>query len=79
MAIKVISKEAPAELAKEVTCTHCGWTHSYLKGDVKHAIHYDYGGGSDSWWYILCQNTKCLRVEGVVKTKKRNYIEVKRP
>lgn len=74
MAIEVISKTPPNDLYKEAVCKQCGWTHRYIAGDVQTAIHHDYGGGSDSWYYITCLNEFCFTDQN-----KRSVIEVKRP
>ena len=77
MAVQVVSKNPPAELYKEVACKQCGWTYRYLAGDVKMAIHHDYGGGSAAWYYIPCLNEACFNDSS--SQTKRSVIEVKRP
>lgn len=37
-----------------VECWNCNAQLSYVHADVKEKIHYDYGGGSDSYKYITC-------------------------
>jgi hypothetical protein len=76
MSIQVTNKTPPEELYRKVVCQSCGWEHKYLPGDIQEAIHTDYGGGSEAWWFIPCQNELCVdknRIDG------RTKIEVKRP
>ena len=42
--------------AKEVTHTKCGAVISYFEREVQSAIYHDYGGGSDTWYWITCPN-----------------------
>lgn len=88
MAITVINRIPSPTVLKTVVCKNCGWEHSYAPIDVQESISHDYGGGSDAWWYIRCQNPACLpkknssftgadpKTFGAYQT---NYIEVKRP
>lgn len=41
---------------KKTTHSDCGAVISYFKNEVQSAVHYDYGGGSDTWYYIICPN-----------------------
>jgi len=75
--IKIISKNPPKEMYKEVICKRCGWMYSYIPfRDAIKITYTDYGGGHGTWYYIPCLNEACSdpdRVDG--KTK----IEVETP
>lgn len=44
---------------KTITHNHCGAVIEYFEYEVKSYVHYDYGGGSDTVYYIECPNPKC--------------------
>lgn len=75
--IKIISKEPPKEMYKEVVCKRCGWTYGYIPlRDAIKVKTQDYGGGVEVWYYILCLNEQCSDPDSENgKTK----IEVKEP
>lgn len=39
-----------------VTCRQCAHRLEYVGNDIKSGMHYDYGGGSDRVYYIICPN-----------------------
>ena len=41
---------------KKVTHDECGAVISYFTNEVDSAVSYDYGGGSERWFYIICPN-----------------------
>jgi len=42
--------------AKRVTHSHCGAVVEYFESEVKSFLHTDYGGGTDTIYYIICPN-----------------------
>lgn len=40
----------------QATCKTCASILEYWEQEVQRAIHTDYGGGSESWEYIVCPN-----------------------
>ncbi len=46
--------------AKELRVTHkeCGAVIGYFPNEVQSAQNYDYGGGSETWYFIECPNCK---------------------
>ena len=54
MTVKIIKTEPDRKVIKEVVCNNCGVTLQYVPNDVKNYVHNDYGGGSDTIYYIDC-------------------------
>ena len=52
--VTVVNTVPHPSVIKEVVCRNCGATLSYVPADVKKEIHKDYGGGSDTIYYIRC-------------------------
>lgn len=52
--VTVVSTVPHPSVVKEVVCRNCGSTLSYVPKDIKEQRHYDYGGGSDNYYYIEC-------------------------
>lgn len=44
------------ELEKQVTHKKCGALIGYYPKEVQSSVYHDYGGGSDTWYYIICPN-----------------------
>jgi len=44
------------ELEKTVTHKKCGALVGYYPKEVQSGTYHDYGGGSDTWYYIICPN-----------------------
>jgi hypothetical protein len=44
--------------SEELTVVHksCGAKIGYYENETKSAVHEDYGGGRDTWYYIICPN-----------------------
>lgn len=51
---KVISIDP--KCAKRVTHTECGAIIEYFANEIEIKVHYDYGGGSDTYAYLTCPN-----------------------
>jgi len=50
---------------RKVTHRDCGAVIGYFQNEVRHETHYDYGGGSDLYYYIPCPNCgKKVEVKG---------------
>lgn len=58
MTIKIVNETPDKSVVKQVVCKHCGVTLDYVPNDVITGTHYDYGGGSDNVYYIVCLNCK---------------------
>lgn len=41
---------------KNITHRKCGAKIGYYPIEVQSAIHHDIGGGSDTWYYVICPN-----------------------
>lgn len=54
MAIRIIDTQPHKSVVKEIVCRNCGVTLEYTPNDVKDYISHDYGGGSDTYYYIPC-------------------------
>lgn len=54
MAAKVVKIDK--KKMKRVTHSDCGAVVEYFQNEVQSFIHYDYGGGSDVVYYIVCPN-----------------------
>lgn len=46
------------DVSKELEVTHreCGAVIGYFRNEVQNSVSYDYGGGSDEWYWIICPN-----------------------
>ena len=52
--MKVLQKGRDRDVGKEHTCSQCGSLLLVLPIDVKSYVSYDYGGGSDTVYYVNC-------------------------
>lgn len=50
--------EIMPEHEKIIVHKDCGAKIGYYPSEVKSAIYYDYGGGSDTWYYIKCPHCR---------------------
>jgi hypothetical protein len=57
MVVKVVS-EKPVKTKRQV-CPKCGYELEYTGEDVESFVHHDYGGGSDTVYYIMCPRQTC--------------------
>lgn len=57
MVVRVIS-DKPIK-TKKCTCTKCGYELEYTGEDVSFYNHTDYGGGSDTYYFIICPRETC--------------------
>ncbi len=55
--VKVIS-EKPVK-TKKVICSKCGYELEYTGEDVTSTNHTDYGGGTDTYYWIKCPRESC--------------------
>ena len=65
MVIKVKSKKPIRTYT--VICDECEYELEYTKEDIKSGTHYDYGGGSDIVYYIVCPRRSCKNEISVSK------------
>jgi len=63
--VKIINEVPHPSIIKEVLCRNCGCTLSYTPNDVVQSRHFDYGGGSDLIYHIVCP--KCTYKVSVSK------------
>lgn len=61
MTVRIIGN-AKSKLRK-AECDGCAKELSYIGNDVQEAIHTDYGGGSEKWWFITCPCGKKIEVK----------------
>jgi len=54
MVIKVIKEGPDPSVVKQVVCSHCGATLEYTPIDVQQRSYTDYGGDSDTSYWINC-------------------------
>jgi hypothetical protein len=54
MTVKIIKTEPDPKVVKQVVCRNCGVTLEYVPRDVKSQVTHDYGGGSDTDYFIEC-------------------------
>lgn len=59
MVVKVIDETPDPEVIKRVSCGNCGVRLEFVPRDIQSYVHHDYGGGSDTIYYIDCP--KCLK------------------
>lgn len=50
--VQVVGKDPGA--VKRVTCKGCASILEYTQSEIQNFTHYDYGGGSDIVYYIIC-------------------------
>jgi RNase P subunit RPR2 len=63
--VTIVKKEPHPSVIKEVICRNCGATLNYVPNEVKSEVHRDYGGGSDTYYFIDCPScTKKVSVKG---------------
>lgn len=55
--VKVIS-EKPIK-TKTIVCPNCGYDLEYTGEDVRSHTASDYGGGSDTYYHIVCPRNSC--------------------
>jgi hypothetical protein len=58
MAIEVIDDKPDPSVVKELVCKKCGARLRYVPLDVRQTTHVDYGGGSDTYYWIDCPRCK---------------------
>ena len=63
--VKIINEVPHPSITKEVVCKNCGCTLSYTPNDVDWSRQFDYGGGSDLIYHIVCP--KCTHKVSVSK------------
>jgi len=51
---RLISIEPAAE--KTITHKDCGAKIGYFPNEVQNSVYEDYGGGRDTWYWIICPN-----------------------
>ena len=54
MTVRIIKTEPDPKVVKQVVCRNCGVTLEYVPRDVKSQVTHDYGGGSDTDYFIEC-------------------------
>ena len=54
MAVKVINSEPDPSVIKHAICRNRGAKLEYVPADVQSEQHYDYGGGRDTYYFIVC-------------------------
>lgn len=52
--VKVVGKND--QHVKRTTCRNCASILEYTRNEATPHIHYDYGGGSDTYYWITCPN-----------------------
>lgn len=52
--VTVVSTNPHPSVVKETICRNCGATLSYVPADIQNKTVRDYGGGSDSYYFIKC-------------------------
>lgn len=57
MAIEVIS-DGPVDRREQI-CPKCRFKLAYTPADVQSGTHHDYGGGSDTVYWIICPRPQC--------------------
>lgn len=51
--VTVVDTKPHKSVVKEVVCRNCGATLEYTPNDVQSELHHDYGGGCDTYNFIL--------------------------
>ena len=54
--VTVVSTIPHPTVVKQIVCRNCGATLEYVPLDVKETRHTDYGGGTDTYYHIVCPN-----------------------
>jgi len=54
MVVRVIDPKPDPSVVKQVICRNCGAKLEYVPNDVKSKSVSDYGGGSDTYYWIDC-------------------------
>lgn len=57
MVVRVLS-DKPVK-TKKCICTKCGYELEYTGEDIVSYNKTDYGGGTDTYYYIVCPRVKC--------------------
>lgn len=52
--IRIIEEKPDPSVVKQILCRNCGVKLEYLPIDVQSYTASDYGGGSDTYYYIKC-------------------------
>ena len=52
--VRVISTTPHPSVVKEVVCKNCGSLLEYVPKDIQNKTVKDYGGGSDTYYFITC-------------------------
>ena len=52
--LRVLDPNPHKSVVKEVICRNCGATLEYVPADITQETHHDYGGGSDTYYFIDC-------------------------
>ena len=52
--VKIVSEELDPEKVKKVSCGQCATRLEYTLREVQEGKHYDYGGGCDRIYWIVC-------------------------
>lgn len=52
--VKVVDQGPDPSVVKRHVCQNCGAVLEYVPKDVKQRVEHDYGGGSDTVYYIEC-------------------------
>lgn len=62
--VKVVDQGPDPSVVKRHVCGNCGAVLEYVPRDIKSQTATDYGGGSDTWYYIVCpqcQNRQTIK------------------
>ena len=54
MTVRIVELKPDASIVKRVICKNCGVTLEYVPNDVHHRLYTDYGGVSDTYYWIDC-------------------------
>ena len=54
MVVRVINPVPDPSVIKQVVCRNCGAKLEYVPNDVKEKSVHDYGGGCDTYRWIVC-------------------------
>lgn len=52
--VTIVNPGPDPSVVKRHICTNCGAVLEYVPRDIKSQTTGDYGGGSDTWHYIIC-------------------------
>lgn len=70
--MRVVSSDPHESVTRQVVCTSCGSTLEYVPLDVTSAVYKDYGGGSDTYYHVICPNCSNKVEVGNPAIRKRN-------